>query len=169
MHREVHQKWTSSEHKAPPRDEGLKYSVPFPRHHKGWGKSQKNFLQHWPGLVFSFCLLVASVDLPPHYSWSNVGHVGWRRKRWDTSRKEGWAGGCQGLWLKWIELHMMQSHLCLQHRCTLRAWHLMDVSSNATWQPLYSWNTAQHLAFMLARKQSSERKVVILMARVDID
>lgn len=139
MHREAHQKLTSSEHKAQARDEGLNAQCLSPDITRA-GARIKNPLQHWASLVFLFCLPTGSVYLPPQHGQSNVelGHISWRNKRWKTPRKKGWAGGCQGLWLQGMELQVMQSHLCLQHRCTLRAWHLMDISSNATPQSLCS-------------------------------
>lgn len=153
-----------------PRDKGSNTQCLSPDIPRAGGRVKKH-----PATLAKFGLLI----LPPHFQCvsastlqpeSNVelGHISWRRKRWNTSGKKGWAGGCQDLWQKWMESHVMQSHLCLQHTCTLRAWHLMDISSNATWQSLYSWNIAQNLTFLLARKQSSER-IIILMARAGID
>lgn len=165
MHREVHQKWAFSEHKAPLRDEGSNIQCFLTS--QGLEQESKNPVQHWPSLVFSVWLLIAHVYLPPHYSQSKMelGHTR-RRKSWDTLRKKGWAGAVRAFgWSEWSCMWCSHTSAC----SALRAWHLMDISSNATRQSLYSWNTAQHLTFMLARKHSSDRKVVILMARADID
>lgn len=122
----------------------------LPQTTQGWGESQKT-PGLWVSLGFSFCLLTASVYLPPHYrratwNWDN------QLKEEEVGGKKGW----QGLWLMWMESHLMQSHLCLQHWCALRAWHLMAISSSATWRSvLLKHSSAPHTC---AGKEAKLRK-----------
>lgn len=126
----------------------------LPQTTQGLGWESKKPPGLWVSLGFSFCLLTASVYLPPHYRQSNVDN---QLKEEEVEGKKGW----QGLWLMWMESHLMQSHLmqshlCLQHRSSLRAWYLMGISSSATWQSvLLKHSSAPHTC---AGKEAKLRK-----------
>lgn len=132
----------------------LDYSVPFPRHHMGWGESQKppcNTGQVWasPSASTLQC---------------GSGTISWRRKRW-KGRRDGQGAARAFGWCEWSHRWCSHTFAC----STGAPWEPDIWWASAPMQSLCPWNTAQHLPFVLAQKQSSERKIVILVAGADID
>lgn len=91
-----------------------------PQTSRGLRWESKNPLKHWPGLVLSFCLLISSVCVESNVE---LRHMSWRGRRWNRSRKKGWAGG----WSEW------------GHRgCS----HTFSCSTGAPWEPGIWWTSA---------------------------